>query len=157
MDSYQLPSAEQIEEIRHALESLEGYVMHLRAQIKAAEAESKSETELRPDVYGEIANKNRKTKVRQFQARPLNKQAVATAEILQLRDTLLELQSRVEDTLLVAQWRAFEKAKVVHQALREASKTNPSLLPAVQELDELYRQAEEEQQELNAPEDKGKS
>lgn len=147
LDHYEFPSEEQVEQMKEAMEQLQAFVLDLKRQYDEAERASKAETELRPDIYGEIANKNRKTKVRQFQARPLNKQAIITAQMLMLREKMKEYHDRIEDTLLVLNHRLFERAKIIHEALREASKTDPSLLEAVREMDELYQQAMEEEAE----------
>lgn len=146
-ESYKMPSQEEMEQFREAIINLEEYITMLKWQQQQAVQESRAETELRPDVHNEAANKNRKTRVRQFQARPMNKQMVATAQLLELKATVQQLHQQVEDTMLVLNYRLFERAKVIHEALREASKTNPSLLEAVREMDELYQQALEEEQE----------
>lgn len=147
LHSYKLPSQEEMQQLEEAMKGLKDYIIHLKWQQEQAQRESKEETELRPDVYSEIANKNRKTKVRQFQARPLNKQMVVTAQLLDVQNTLKEFRDQLEDTLIVLEFQMYERAKIIHEALREASKTDPSLLEAVREMDELYQQALEEEQE----------
>ncbi|GEM_PF-2180946 len=153
MKEHELLSPERIAELKATLESLEAYIQVMQSNIKSAEEESRANTELRQDVYLEIANKNRTTKIRQFQARPINKQVVATSQLLAVQDTVQELRRRVEDTLLLLNYRMYEKAKLVHEALREASKTDPSLEAVVREMDALYQQDQEEQQEDATSED----
>lgn len=60
----------------------------------------------------------------------------------------------VKDTQLVLGAYAFEQAKIVHQALREASKTNPELEEAVREMDALYEDAMREMEEEDEAEER---
>ncbi|MBK7873567.1 MAG: hypothetical protein IPJ74_24330 [Saprospiraceae bacterium] len=66
-----------------------------------------------------------------------------------MESQISDLTQKIEDTLLVLNARLFERAKMIHQAMREASKTNPdpSLKEMVQELDALYKDALREQEE----------
>lgn len=73
--------------------------------------------------------------------------------INEMKYLLHEYIQKIEDTLLVLNVSLFERAKLIHQAMREASKTDPSLLDAVRELDALYEDALHEQEELNGEED----
>lgn len=74
-------------------------------------------------------------------------------ETIEIKIVLDQFVQKIEDTMLVLNTQLFEKAKLVHQALREASKTDPSLLDAVREMDALYEEALREQEELNREED----
>lgn len=80
------------------------------------------------------------------------RQSAQIQDLEELEKELRTLIQKIKDTKLVLGTRLFEKAKVVHQSLREASKTDPSLAEIVQELDDLYKQALEEQGEEDLPE-----
>lgn len=77
------------------------------------------------------------------------KQALEIQEMERVESRLKELVQMMQDTALVLGASLFERAKLIHQAMSEASKTDPSLLDAVREFDALYEQALREQQELN--------
>ena len=80
------------------------------------------------------------------------RQSAQIQDMEELEEELRTLIQKIKDTKLVLGARLFEKAKVVHPSLREASKTDPSLAEIVQELDALYKQALEEQGEEDLPE-----
>ncbi len=77
-------------------------------------------------------------------------------EIIEMKIILDKFAQKIEDTMLVLNTRLFEKAKLVHQALREASKTDPSLLEAVREMDALYEEALREQEEEDEEQQRAK-
>ncbi|MFN7116688.1 MAG: hypothetical protein ACK4TA_07785 [Saprospiraceae bacterium] len=74
-------------------------------------------------------------------------------ELEKMETRLKGLTQMMEDTILVLNARLFERAKLVHQAMREASKTDPSLEAAVRELDALYAEAQRQQDPLKADDD----
>lgn len=143
-DKFRLPTPEEMEKLQLVTEELKQLLRYLQWQLEQANAESQRNVEIQPDIHTEIANKNR-PKVRMFQPKPLNKQAVIVQRVETLKAAVQDLLQRIEDTLLVTGHKLMQDAIAVHEAFREASKTNPELLSIVEELDELRRQAEEEQ------------
>lgn len=126
-----LPTPEEMARIEAALEDLKYYVQEMRNEViedKTNFMTAGGTTEEHADVYHA-------------------KQQARVEELMRMQAVLREFAQRVEDTQLVLAAHLFEKAKIVHQALREASKTDPSLKEAVAELDALYEEALREQEE----------
>lgn len=80
------------------------------------------------------------------------RQRELTKGLTDLKTELTEFFQSVEDAKTALEYQSFERAKLIHQALREASKTDPSLEEAVRELDALYEDALREEEEENAEE-----
>lgn len=127
----ELPTPEDMARIKAALEDLKYYVEEMRGEIiedKTNFMAAGGTTEEHADAYHA-------------------KQQAKVEKLMRMQAVLREFAQRVSDTQLVLAAHLFEQAKIVHQALREASKTDPSLKEAVAELDALYEDAMREQEE----------
>ena len=82
------------------------------------------------------------------------RQAITMQGLKRLKSEMAAFGQAVKDTQLVLGAYAFEQAKIVHQALREASKTNPELEEAVREMDALYEDAMREMEEEDEAEER---
>lgn len=80
------------------------------------------------------------------------RQRELTKGLMGLQTELTEFFQSVEETKIALEHQRYERAKLIHQALREASKTDPSLEEAVRELDALYEDALREEEEEDAAE-----
>lgn len=131
LDRENLPTPEDLERIKEALKDLTFYVEDMRSDIiedKTDFMTAGGTTEEHADAYHA-------------------KQRARVEELSKMEAVLKEFAQRVTDTRIVLTAHLFEKAKIVHQALREASKTDPSLKEAVAEMDALYEEAIREQEE----------
>ncbi len=127
----ELPTPEDMKRIEAALETLKSYVKGIRSQVLEDNANfltAGGTTEEYANLYQE-------------------KKLARVKELTQMQAVLQEFGQKVSDTKLVLGARMFEQAKMVHQALKEASKTDPSLEEAVKEFDTLYEEAVREQEE----------
>ena len=127
----ELPTPEDMKRIEAALETLKSYVKVIRSQVLEDNANfltAGGTTEEYAHLYQE-------------------KKLARVEELTQMQAVLQEFGQRVSDTKLVLGARMFERAKMVHQALKEASKTDPSLEEVVKEFDALYEEAVREQEE----------
>jgi cysteinyl-tRNA synthetase len=141
------PTPADLAEVESVIQLLCTAIEDAKQQLSEAEEESRRNTELRLPLQAELANRHRTTQVRHFQARPQAKQAVLSHQLIQLTEACQKLYTLLHDMLLRANAQALHEAQQIHEALREASKTDPSLLDAVRELDELARQAATEEEE----------
>lgn len=148
---FKMPSEEDIRMMGDYLKKLGEYIISLRQELEEANRESEQNIEIQPDIHTEIP-KNGRPKIRLFQPRPVNKQMIIQQRLLQAKVLLTQYKDILDNLMLITNNKAMEYATIVHESLREASKTDPSLLGIVAEMDELLRQAEEEEREEEAPE-----
>lgn len=144
---FPLPSREELAEIFEQMGNMKQYIEYLQGELMGINEESVQNIELRSNFYASPDITCYGTKIRQFQSKPLIKQAVIAQQIQQAKALLEPLTEVLNDLLLLSEKLMMQNANYVHEALREASKTNPYLLDIVAELDELRRLAEEEEQE----------
>lgn len=131
---YEPLTPEDMEEIDEALQGLEELVLNKRQQIME-------------DKVNFMAAGGGMTQ--EYEAVYRQQKAAEIQMLDKMESQISDLTQKIEDTLLVLNARLFERAKMIHQAMREASKTNPdpSLKEMVQELDALYKDALREQEE----------
>ncbi|MDX1942225.1 MAG: hypothetical protein SFU99_16795 [Saprospiraceae bacterium] len=134
---YEPLTPEDMEEIDEALQSLEELVLDKRQQIME-------------DKINFMAAGGGMTP--EYEAAYRQQQAAEIQMLDKMESQISNLTQKIEDTILVLNARLFERAKVIHQAFREASKTNPdpALKQIVEELDALYEDAKREQGEDDA-------
>lgn len=126
-----LPTPEEMKEIEAAIETVKFYVKEIRSQV----LEDNTNFLAAGGTTEEYANLYQK------------KQLARVQELTQVQAVIQEFAQRVSDTKLVLQAQMFEKAKIMYEALKEASKTDPSLEEAVKELDALYEDALRQKEE----------
>ncbi|MDX1942226.1 MAG: hypothetical protein SFU99_16800 [Saprospiraceae bacterium] len=131
-DLDKLPTPEEIEEMIEAMEGLKFYLKETRQQI----------IEDKVNLDGGMTP--------EFAASKQAEQTAWVKELVRMQAELKSLGETLEDVQFAIDTYRFEQAKIVHEALREASKTDPSLKEAVAEMDALYEDAMREQAEEDA-------
>jgi len=131
-DPDKLPTPEEMEAMIEAMEGLKIFVQESRQQI--IENKVNLEGGMTPEVAA-------------------SKQAQQTEwvqRLVQLQAQMKSFGETLDDVQFAVEAHMFEQAKIVHEALREASKTDPSLKSVVEEMDALYNDAMREQAEEDA-------
>ena len=128
---YEPLTPENIEEIDQVLQSLKEIVLNKRQQIMTDKINFMGAGGGMTPEFETVYRKQQAAEIRQLNT---------------MKSEIQDFTEKIEDTLLVLNARVFERAKMIHQSLREASKTNPdpALKQIVEELDALYEDAKTE-------------
>ncbi|MBK7873565.1 MAG: hypothetical protein IPJ74_24320 [Saprospiraceae bacterium] len=138
-DPDKLPTPEQMEEITEAMEGLNLFLKETHQQI----------------IEDKINFLTAGGTTQEFEAAYYARQATTKQVLEKLKSELNSFWEVMEDVEYAVDIYRFERAKIVHEALREASKTDPSLKEIVAKMDAMYEDAMREQEEEDAAEAKG--